>query len=575
MDLNNFENYIDPKILARGYDYYENDYVTSVEEIKENVFVAKVVGTDQYTVEVELDHKANIIDTQCDCPYDLGEYCKHQVAVFYTLKEMKNNLSDEKSPVSKNPCMDLEAALKSPVRKKRKEIDIKKVLFDRTKDELVELLLDIAAEYEEIRQRIELNFTIGNDEDEINKSIALIHTYINNNSDQWGFVSYGNTSEAVKGVDMVLEKAHHALKQNKVIHAVKLAICIAQEMIDLLEGADDSDGVIGGTIEEGFAFIAEIIDDEELSPVQKENIFDMLMTEATNKRYDGWTDWRLDLLVKCSELAGNQHLRNKLENHLVSLIDNEKGDSWSINYFVEKINLIRYQMIEKYDGQKKAEEFIEQNLQYSDFRKKAIESAMKKKDYNDVVKLTIDGEEKDNGSPGLVDQWKRYRYKAYKLSGMLEEQRGIAVDFILKGDFEYYQELKNTYDTKEWPSVYLEIILLLENQKKTHQDVYTRILIEEGEKQKLCEYVKGRPSAVEYFYKYLIPGFSEEVYGLFRQYIEQTAVRANSRRDYQGVCAIIRNLKKAGGKEQALEIKQKLFNQYANRPAFRDELSRV
>jgi len=30
MNLNNFENYIEKKILARGYDYYENNYVTSV-----------------------------------------------------------------------------------------------------------------------------------------------------------------------------------------------------------------------------------------------------------------------------------------------------------------------------------------------------------------------------------------------------------------------------------------------------------------------------------------------------------------------------------------------------------------
>lgn len=37
MNLNYFENYIEKKILARGYDYYENNYVTSVEETEENV----------------------------------------------------------------------------------------------------------------------------------------------------------------------------------------------------------------------------------------------------------------------------------------------------------------------------------------------------------------------------------------------------------------------------------------------------------------------------------------------------------------------------------------------------------
>lgn len=572
MNLNNFESYIDKKILARGYDYYENDYVISVEETEDNVYEAEVKGTELYTVEVKLDDKANIVDSQCDCPYDMGEYCKHQVAVFLALRDMKNNLPGGNSHFSPNRA-DSGAVLKSPAQEKRKAPDIEKILSERTKDELVEFLLDIASGYEEIKQRIELNFDDGNDEDQIRKSIELIRTFIRNNSDRHGFVAYRDTYEAVRGADLVLEKARSAFEKNKTMHALDLALCVIHEMVDLLGGADDSDGVVGGVIEESFTFISEIIEDEELSSVDKESIFNKLLEEASNRRYEGWTDWRLDLLGSCSELADTPILRNKLEKHLASMIRNEKGDSWSSSYFAERANLIRYHMIEQHDGQKKAQEFIEQNLQYSNFRKMAIESAMRKKDYDSVIKLTLDGEEKDKR--GLIDQWKKYRYKAFQLSGMLDEQRGIAMEFILDGSFEYYKELKSTYDSSEWLSVYPKIIFLLENQKKTYNDVYTRILIEEGEKQKLLEYVKGRPSAVEKFYKQLIPEFKEEVYTLFLQYIEQTAIRASNRKDYQRVCAIIRNLKKAGGKEQALEIRQKLFNKYANRPAFRDELSKV
>lgn len=150
-------------------------------------------------------------------------------------------------------------------------------------------------------------------------------------------------------------------------------------------------------------------------------------------------------------------------------------------------------MIKEHDGQKKAQDFIEQNLQYSHFRKMAIESAMNKKDYDSVIKLTLDGEEKDKDMRGLVDPWMKYRYKAYKLSGKLDEQREIAMEFILDGSFEYYKELKSTYDSREWLSVYPKVIFLLEDQKKTYNEVYTRILIEEGENQKLLEYVKRRP----------------------------------------------------------------------------------
>ena len=574
MNLNYFENSIEKKIVARGYEYYENNYVTSVEETEENVFEAEVEGTELYTVEVELDDQANIIDTQCDCPYDMGDYCKHQVAVFLAVRDMKSNTSNASNWILQNN-KESESVLKSPVPKKRKATDIEEILSDRTKEELVEFLLKLASENEEIKQRIELNFEDGNDEAEISKSIALIRTIIRNNSDRHGFVAYGDAYEAVKGADLVLEKARFAFEQNKTVHALQLSLCVIHEMMDLLQCADDSDGVIGGVIEETFAFIDKLMVDEELTPITKETMFNKLIEEAFNRRYEGWTDWRIDLLESCSEIADTSDLRSKLETHLVLMIENGEGDSWSVNYLAERINLIRYHLVEKHDGQKMAQDFIKENLQYSNFREMAIESAMNKKDYDYVIKLTLDGEDKDKRLRGLVEQWKKYRYKAFQLSGKIDEQRGIAMDFILNGSFEYFKELKNTYVTNEWPSVYPKIIFLLENQKKTYQDVYTRILIEEGEKQKLLEFVKGSPSSVETYYKHLIPDFKDEIYTLFLQYIEQSAARAGNRKDYQRVCAIIRNLLKAGGKERAQEIKQKLFNNYAHRPAFRDELSRL
>ncbi len=558
MNLNDFEDFIEEKIIARGYSYYENGCVSSLAEVDDNIYEAEVEGTEFYTVEVELDDKLNIIDTQCDCPYDMGEYCKHQVAVFLALRDMKSRTSVRKSSV-----------------KKKKTHDIRKILACRSKDELVDFLYNIASEYREIKRRIELNFDIGNDEDEIKKSIALIRTYISKSSDRSGFVAYGSTYEAVKGAEQVLEKAYDVLEQNRILHALDLSLCVIREMMNLLGCADDSDGIIGGIIEQGFDFICEIIENEEISSVDKESIFNKLMSEASNSLYEGWPDWRLDLLGSCSELADTPILRRKLENYFSLMIRNEKGDSWSSKYLAERIELIRYHMVEQYGGQKNAQEFIEQNLQYSSFRKMAIENAMKEKDYDYVIKLALEGEEQDKNLPGLVKQWKEYRYRVFKLSGKLDEQREIAVNFILGGNYEYYKELKNTYDSREWASVYPKIIYSLEAQKKTYQDIYTRILIEEEEKHKLLEYVKQSPSSIEYFYKYLAPEFNDEAYMLFRKYIEMSAAGANSRSGYKRVCDIIRSLKKAGGKEQATEIKELLFNRYAKKPAFMDELSKV
>ncbi len=149
------------------------------------------------------------------------------------------------------------------------------------------------------------------------------------------------------------------------------------------------------------------------------------------------------------------------------------------------------------------------------------------------------------------------------------------MDFILEGSFAYYQELKNSYPMEEWADVYPKILFMIGNQNGSDSKIYIDILIEEGEKEKLLAFVKKSPSSVENYYTHLIPEYKEEVYDLFIQYIEQSASKASDRRSYQWVCGIIRNLKKAGGKEKAEEIKQKLSNQYAKRPAFKDELTRV
>lgn len=575
MNLTDFESHIDRKILARGYDYFENNCVVSIKETDDNIYEAEVAGTELYLVDVELDGEANIIDTYCDCPYDMGEYCKHQVAVFLALRDIKGDHPQKdsdglKSKISSGP------GNKSSVLPKGKARSIEDILSQRTKEELVGFLLDIAAEYDEIKQRIELNFGDTNDVEEIRKSIKLIRTFVNKNSDRHGFVAYGETYEAVRGADLVFKKARAAFEHKKTLHALDLTLCVIHELMDLLENCDDSDGFVGGAIEENYDFIKEMIEEEEFNPVIiKEGFFNKLMEEASNKRYDGWPDWRLELLETCSALADIPYLRNRVENRLQSMMDDAEGDSWSVNYFNEKVFQIRYNMILQNEGEKTALDFVEQNLQFSSFRKMTIGRAMQRKDYDQVIKLALAGEAKDKSLPGLVNDWREYRYKAYKLSGKLDEQRGLAMDFILAGSFEYYKNLKSTYNDGEWAVVYPQIISRLEDQKKFYSDIYTRILIEEGEKKKLLEYVKKSPSAVESYYKYLVPEFREEVVALFLTYIEQAAARAGNRRDYQRVCAIIRNLKKAGGKDQALAIKQKLFSKYVNRPAFRDELTRV
>ncbi len=88
MTLNDFEKFVESKIVSRGHDYYKNGDVRKLEKVSENEFSALVLGTEKYNVYVKVND-AEIVEYECDCPYDYGDTCKHAVAVFYAIRDGK------------------------------------------------------------------------------------------------------------------------------------------------------------------------------------------------------------------------------------------------------------------------------------------------------------------------------------------------------------------------------------------------------------------------------------------------------------------------------------------------------
>ncbi len=87
MNLKNFEQHIERKIIDRGFDYYENDSIEQVDQVGELEFSANVWGTDEYSVFIKLNRDLEVVEHDCDCPYDWGVYCKHEVALLYYIRD--------------------------------------------------------------------------------------------------------------------------------------------------------------------------------------------------------------------------------------------------------------------------------------------------------------------------------------------------------------------------------------------------------------------------------------------------------------------------------------------------------
>ena len=88
LTLDNFERKSSIILLERGREIWSDGRVMNLESSPDGVWEAEVGGSKRniYQVDVYLDGSA-IEESSCDCPYDQSKYCKHQLAVFFAIKE--------------------------------------------------------------------------------------------------------------------------------------------------------------------------------------------------------------------------------------------------------------------------------------------------------------------------------------------------------------------------------------------------------------------------------------------------------------------------------------------------------
>ena len=73
--LDSLDKTIDRTIVQRGKDYFVHDAIQEFAEQGEGVYTALVEGSEVYEVRIDLEGDF-IADHLCDCPYDMGEFCK-------------------------------------------------------------------------------------------------------------------------------------------------------------------------------------------------------------------------------------------------------------------------------------------------------------------------------------------------------------------------------------------------------------------------------------------------------------------------------------------------------------------
>ena len=539
MNINSFEEFIESKIVVRGLNYYKCGHVESL-DFEDGKWQAEVSGSDDYCVEVQVSEIGDILDAYCDCPYDFGAYCKHQVAVFYALRAFP----EQEINISNKPKMSLS-----------------KILLAQS----VEVLAAILTEYAENDKRIksDLLLRFSDTESRVERARKLIQSSVKKAMHR-GFVDYGHAAQAVEGADKVLGMIE--VLDSAVDH-VKLLIVVLEEMMDLLGCCDDSHGDVGGIIEDAVHKFSLVVSEFSGSQNEKAEIFHLAVNHASSCIYNGWEHWRINILEAFIPFCDDSELRECLEKQLKQCFLSKHDKSCAQGILAN--------IISTFDGEDAADKYRADNLDNSDFRDVLIEKAISCNDLGAALNLCLDGEAVDAESRGLVKHWQKIRYNLHERMLDFTAQKDLARQFVLDGDFDYFAKFKTLYSTDsacEWSEILGRLLSDLDTHKR---GVYVKILIAEDLKPSLMEYCRRNICSLTELYRYLLPDYEHELLPLFEALIRKSASAASNRSAYQSVCEIIRHFKKACGDAGAFAIINELLETYKRRPAFVDELRKI
>jgi uncharacterized Zn finger protein len=198
MNINNFETYINKTIVDRGYSYYIEGNVVEAFGQGENEYIFHIEGSDEYEVLVEIGDNGDILNSDCDCPYDFGPVCKHEVAAYFQLNEMLNQVMTNDNKMNKSS----------------KRTTIQEILNKLSKEELITIITNIANNDTTLENSIIVKYSTDDNQHEFETCQELIDSIVRKYTGREGFIKYRDTGAFVRELDDVVEKARKLIDNN-------------------------------------------------------------------------------------------------------------------------------------------------------------------------------------------------------------------------------------------------------------------------------------------------------------------------------------------------------------------------
>ncbi|MBI9096707.1 MAG: hypothetical protein JEY71_17750 [Sphaerochaeta sp.] len=613
MNIDDFEDAVEPTItLIRGEGYYLDGSVLSLEMPYPNHYSAKVAGSRIYQVTLVLDDDREVEEIACTCPYDWGEYCKHEVAVLYALRDQLDSeelQAEQAGHTEQEETLQVLKTEKDSEKEKDRETENSRVERPQSVD-LVSFLQDVSKEAlltflsEYVKKNSALLSALVHAFPSSDESIQLttlgiefrnacshgIETEYCGSEYAWenpyeetdedpneeDFISHF-TSSLKRKIGELLEMIRLAIMEGRIRYAGSLT----SMMLGELSSFDCDTEHLGDDVQASVSQIVALWNGCVVSSEDASWLFAQFFCEA--KKYD--IEPQATLLRLCIHFAETQDDQEVLRNYLVALSFENTGEkgkiplSWGwIDPVVKSSVELRHALLLKQERVEEAQALALENLRYDSMSTLAFESAMDTQDYALAEKLAL-----ENTRPryirGTLD-WGELLFRVYQASGETEKMRNCAKTFLLGGNLAYYRILKDSYTTDTWETVVDGLLDELQEEGFNHDlvyrsSMYPEVLKAEKRLDRLLAYVQKVPALVRRYQEVLLPDYQEEVFALYRQVILERGEEVTNRDGYQELASWLKDLVSIGETAVAKGCVEALEPRYRKRPALKDELRKA
>jgi uncharacterized Zn finger protein len=226
-----------PRSYERGVGYAADDYVHSITEYKGKL-VATVTGTSDYQVKLWVE--GDTLESDCSCPMgEMGEFCKHCVATALVWADEAKSASHRNEKKTKG-------GPKAGARTGTLD-DARAYLERQSKDSLIEFLLEHALEDKSLSERLLLDAARSNP---AGLDLETYHRTIKAAVKSGGFVDYYEAGAYAHGIRKVTQELHGLLRDGHAASCIDLTEYALKQVERALEQVDDSNGQVGGVLED-------------------------------------------------------------------------------------------------------------------------------------------------------------------------------------------------------------------------------------------------------------------------------------------------------------------------------------